>query len=321
MTPAATVDLRHRARRRESARGGRRWQKSVRRFAAEELAGARVGDAWKRRIVYEVSRTPSLMRRAGVTVVPATPASVRAGDIETLKHGLPWSPATYSLHFAALRRLLRWAGSPLAADRGVWAVPSGSTGRRRWLAPEQLGRLYRTALGRERILLALEGFNGLRRVEVLRLRLKDVDFDRGRLRVLGKGRNGGKWRTLPMFPETARLLRGLGTGADEAERVVPLSRSGADLVLRRAAERAGFLDLGVRVSHHDLRRTFGRLAHRAGMDLVQLKNLYGHTSLDQTVHYIGLDEDEMRAGLDRLATLIGPLLRTARGDGGSRSQR
>jgi hypothetical protein len=44
------------------------------------------------------------------------------------------------------------------------------------------------------------------------------------------------------------------------------------------------------------------------MDLVQLKNLYGHTSMDQTVHYIGLDEDEMRDGLNRLANFIGPLL-------------
>jgi hypothetical protein len=44
------------------------------------------------------------------------------------------------------------------------------------------------------------------------------------------------------------------------------------------------------------------------MDLVQLKNLYGHTSLDQTVHYIGLDEDEMRAGLDRLDSMMSPML-------------
>jgi len=43
------------------------------------------------------------------------------------------------------------------------------------------------------------------------------------------------------------------------------------------------------------------------MDLVQLKNLYGHSSLDQTVHYIGLDEDEMRAGLNKLANFIEPL--------------
>ncbi len=44
------------------------------------------------------------------------------------------------------------------------------------------------------------------------------------------------------------------------------------------------------------------------MDLVQLKNLYGHTSLDQTVHYIGLDEDEMRAGLERLTSMMAPSL-------------
>jgi len=111
-----------------------------------------------------------------------------------------------------------------------------------------------------------------------------------------------------MFSETARVLRSLSTEAGENALVIPLSHSGADLLLRRVAERAGFPSLGLRVSHHDLRRTFGRLAHQAGMDLVQLKNLYGHASLDQTVHYIGLDEDEMRAGLNRLASFIEPML-------------
>jgi site-specific recombinase XerD len=72
--------------------------------------------------------------------------------------------------------------------------------------------------------------------------------------------------------------------------------------------RSGLDRVGVAVSHHDLRRTFGRLSHDAGMDLVQLKNLYGHSSLDQTVHYIGLDEDRMRAGLDSLARVMNPLL-------------
>jgi integrase len=144
---------------------------------------------------------------------------------------------------------------------------------------------------------------------VLRLRVKDIDFDHQRLHVLGKGRNGGKWRTLPMFTETGKVLRRLPPNAPGDSKVLPLSRSGADLVLGRAAEKAGFPRLGLKVSHHDLRRTFGRLAHKAGMDLVQLKNLYGHSSLDQTVHYIGLDEDEMRAGLTRLADFIGPFLR------------
>ncbi|MCI4372021.1 MAG: site-specific integrase [Thermoplasmata archaeon] len=279
------------------------------RFAREDLTGSPVGELWKRRILYEVGRTPSLLRKAGVISPPITPARVRSSHVHQLKRGLDWSPATFTLHFAALRHLLRWSKNPLVADRGAWSVPSGSSGRRRWLAPEQLARLYRSAQGREPVLLVLEAFNGLRRVEVLRLRYRDIDMDRQRLRVLGKGRNGGKWRTLPMFSETSRVLRTLPRSESPDARVVPLSRSGADLLLRRAADRAGFPSLGIRVSHHDLRRTFGRLSHQAGMDLVQLKNLYGHSSLDQTVHYIGLDEDEMRAGLERFASLMDPLLR------------
>jgi integrase len=304
---------RDRNRPRASSRPARRlqpetWVSAVRRFAEEEVERATIGPGWKRRLLYEVRRTPELFRRAEIDPLPRRPEDVRAAHILGMKQRLPWSPAMFSLHFAALKRFLRWAKNPLAADRAVWAVPSGFLSRRRWLAPDQIVRLYRSARGPERILVALEGFNRLRRVEVLRLRLRDLDFERRRLRVLGKGRHGGKWRMLPMFTETARVLSSLRSGPDPSVAVLPLSRSGADLVLHRAAERAGFPGIGLTVSHHDLRRTFGRLAHKAGMDLVQLKNLYGHTSLDQTVHYIGLDEDEMRAGLDRLASMMRPML-------------
>jgi hypothetical protein len=37
------------------------------------------------------------------------------------------------------------------------------------------------------------------------------------------------------------------------------------------------------------------------MDLVQLKNLLGHSSVEMTVHYIGLDADRMRSGLSRVS--------------------
>ena len=288
------------------------WSKAIRRFEKEDLEESGIGDLWKRRIRYELERSPVLLDRAGASPLPSTPSRFRAAHVELLKKSLPWSPATFAIHFNALRRFLRWAGNSLSAKKAVWAVPGESAGKRRWLTPEQLARLYRAAKGRERILVALEGFNGLRRVEVLRMKLKDIDFGRQCLHVLGKGRNGGKWRTLPMFSETSKVLRNISRVEDPNSRVIPLSQSGADIVLRRVSNRAGFPRLGVRVSHHDLRRTFGRLAHKAGMDLVQLKNLYGHSSLDQTVHYIGLDEDEMRAGLDRLADFIDPLLRSVR---------
>lgn len=110
-----------------------------------------------------------------------------------------------------------------------------------------------------------------------------------------------------MFPACRDVLQKALRGKMSTDRLLPLSRSGADLLLARTADAAGLEREGVRVSHHDLRRTFGRLANAAGMDLIQLKNLFGHASLEMTTHYIGLDAAEMRAGLDRLSQAIGAL--------------
>ncbi len=258
---------------------------------------------------WELLRFPRLARgpRPGLR----SPREVSQADLDALRRACRWERATYSVHFAALRQFLAWARNPLATAKAPWRLPSGEPGRRRWISREALERLSRIPRGRARALVLLEGFNGLRRVELLRLRAKDVLFDERCLRVLGKGRNGGKWRRIPMHPAVGDELARLVLGAPEEARVFPISRSGADLLLQRAARQSGLTAEGVRVSHHDLRRTFGRLAHAAGMDLVQLKNLLGHASVDMTAHYVGLDTDEMRAGLERFANSFGPTERTA----------
>jgi integrase len=202
---------------------------------------------------------------------------------------------------------LAWSGNPIASKRNVRSLPSGEPTHRRWLTREQLLQLYAGATGPGRLLVALEGFNGLRRVEVLRLRARDVALDEPSLRVLGKGRNGGKWRQVPVFPPVRRLLELALAGRAPSDRLFPLSKTGADRLLSRSAAAAGLTATGVKLSHHDLRRTFGRLAHSAGRDLIQLKNLFGHASVEMTVHYIGLDSDTMRAGLQRLSDALGPI--------------
>jgi integrase len=75
----------------------------------------------------------------------------------------------------------------------------------------------------------------------------------------------------------------------------------ADRDLLPGARRAG---LGVRVSGHDLRRSFGRIAYRNGCLLVDRRNLLGHETLDMTIHYVGVDSDEMAAGLDRFGQAL-----------------
>lgn len=248
-----------------------------------------------------------LLTRVHCTVRLGSPRDVTKRCVQALRHGLPWESPTFAIHFQALRQFLRWGRNPIASDPFLWRLPSAAPTHRRWLTREQLVTLYRHARGPERVVIALEGFNGLRRVEVLRLRVKDILDEEGCLRVLGKGRHGGKWRSIPMQAEVRRVLRPWTERKDPEQRVVPYSASGADGLLQRAARRAGFPGKGVRVSHHDLRRTFGRLANASGMNLVSLQGLFGHASPELSAHYIGLDVDELRSALIRLGSFIGPL--------------
>ena len=289
-------------------RSNRPWRLAVARYVAYRRAQGGIGASWLRRIDWELSRTPRLLVRVGIVDPVREPAEIRAEHLLALTERLGWAAASLRLHYAALRPFLSWVGNPVARGAAAWKVPSGNASRRRWLTKEQFGALLRASRGRERLLVTLEGLNGLRRIEVLRLRHRDVHRVEGLLNVHGKGRDGGKWRQVPICPVLSRLLAQPTPEEGGESHVLPLSASGADLLLKRAARRARFPEKGLRVSHHDLRRTFGRLSHDAGMDLIQLKNLYGHSSIDQTVHYIGLDQAEMRRGLDRLDLMLRPLL-------------
>ncbi len=283
------------------------------RFVESRRASGAVGELWLRRMTWELERVPRLWCSVEPAVAASSPHDLPAAYLDALRHGKKWEKPTFAIHFAALRSFLRWAGNPLGAESGAWRLPSGEPSHRRWLTREDFLSLYTHARGRARVLVGLEGLNGLRRVEVLRLRVKDLFLSEATLRVLGKGRNGGKWRRIPLHPLLAPVLERWVRGKAPDARILEASRSTADLLLAGAARAAGLSARGIRVSHHDLRRTFGRLAARAGMDLVQIKNLFGHASVDMTAHYIGLDADEMRDGLRRLTDHLRAGRRPSRG--------
>jgi integrase len=289
------------------------WRAEVDRFVCEKGRRDEVGETWLKRIRWELDRFPQLMVRVGQKVEVSSPKDVTVDCLHALRDGLPWEPSSIALHFQALRQFLRWGDNPLAAEKNAWRLPSAAPIHRRWLTREQLLTLYQSARGVEKVVIALEGFNGLRRIEVLRLRTKDVLLDQECLRVLGKGRHGGKWRNIPMAGEVRRVLAPWIEGHGPEEHVVPYSLSGVDLVLQRAARRANFPGAGLKVSHHDLRRTFGRLANASGIDLVALQGLFGHASPELSAHYIGLDVDSLRTALDRLGTFIGQVRPPGRG--------
>ena len=195
-----------------------------------------------------------------------------------------------------VRGFLRWADNPLSDGKNpVWRLPSGFVDRRNWIDRDEMVALYRRAEGRTRVRVVLQGFNGLRECEVRRLKVRDLSLalPRPTLTIRGKGRFGGKYRTIPMDPMTRAVLERWVSGKGPDDGLYPVGHTVADAELAGLGKAAG---VSVRVTGHVLRRSFGRLAYQAGVPVPTIQRIYGHVSIDQTLHYVGVGQEEMTEG-------------------------
>ncbi|HMO38560.1 MAG TPA: tyrosine-type recombinase/integrase [Saprospiraceae bacterium] len=144
---------------------------------------------------------------------------------------------------------------------------------------------------RDRLLLALLYTTGIRRAELLALRLPDVDFGRGTLRVLGKG---NKERLVPFGLALAKQLQHYYTlrrttfPDAETDHLLltskgrPLYPKGVYNIVHR------YLSLVTTIeqrSPHVLRHSFATHLSNHGADLNAVKELLGHASLAATQVY------------------------------------
>ena len=69
--------------------------------------------------------------------------------------------------------------------------------------------------------------------------------------------------------------------------------TGIDRMLKGLGARIGVPT----VSNHTLRRTFGRTMFRSGVEPAVIAKMLGHSSIEQTLRYIGVDGDDMDAAM------------------------
>ncbi|RMI43704.1 site-specific tyrosine recombinase XerD [Actinomadura harenae] len=180
-----------------------------------------------------------------------------------------------AISLAEVERLLNAASGPDRGDRGT---VGDATAAARAL--------------RDRALLELLYGSGARISEAVGLDVDDVDLGEGYARVAGKG---GKTRIVPIGeyarraveaylvrarPELARTGRG-GPALFLNARGGRLSRQGAWMVLRAAADRARLTD----VSPHTLRHSFATHLLDGGADVRVVQELLGHASVTTTQVY------------------------------------
>ncbi|MEO7197242.1 MAG: tyrosine-type recombinase/integrase [Solirubrobacterales bacterium] len=155
---------------------------------------------------------------------------------------------------------------------------------------------------RDRALLIFLYNTGARVQEVADLRVEHVDLERGpRVRLHGKG---DKWRTCPLWDETARLLRPFVLKRQRDAPVFssavrrPLTRFGIYKIVRRHAARveSGQSDQR-RISPHVFRHTTAVHLLEAGVEVNVIRGWLGHADLATTNRYADINVRVKEAAL------------------------
>lgn len=150
---------------------------------------------------------------------------------------------------------------------------------------------------------------GLRRGELAALRRRDVDFERGRIRVRGsydfendvlKETKGGEVAdvTINAVARAAVAPARFLTDLDAPVFDRALFKGSCRKRLARLAKAVGVAP----IRFHDLRHTFASCLAMAGLDLLVIQQLLRHKSYQMTLRYAHLHPDHLAGATDVLCT-------------------
>lgn len=273
------------------------WDAELDRFAEHQAAaGHSPGTVHLRR---------HYLDRLAAAVDPVPPWAVTTEQLAAFLAVDRWSPETRKSARASVRGFYRWgmlvgriAESP--ADR----LPTVRIPRPLpHPTPERtLHEALAVASDRDRLMLMLGAYAGLRRAEIAALRWSDVGA--GFLRVRGKG---GRERVVPLH---ARLVPALGYELEhrQAGRLTPGHRYGdphSPFVF--PGQGCGHITPGavgkilarmIDMPGHSLRHRFATRAYAGTHDLRAVQELLGHSRPETTAIYTLVPDDALRAAVD-----------------------
>jgi integrase len=219
------------------------------------------------------------------------------------------APGTINLRLGAVRRLAYEAADCglLSADlaagiRRVKGVRNLGIRLGNWLTAEQGHALWQAPDGgrligkRDRAILCLLLACGLRRHEVVGLRVDDLQRREEHWAIVDMVGKAGHVRTVPIPDWVRKELHNWLTaaGIDRGKIFRRVSKLGKPMaesltakavwhIVKDSARRIGVAKL----APHDLRRSCARLCQQAGGELQQIQMLLGHVSIQTTERYLG----------------------------------
>ena len=213
-----------------------------------------------------------------------------------------WKPASVNLALAALDSFYTQIGLGRPIVRRE-ELPARAP---RALSEEQQRRLLRMcerASARDRAIVVVLLYTGLRLAELVALDVDDVKMSARKGIVVVRSGKGDAYREVPLNALVRQVLaeewlKERPKLAAESERALFVGRSGRRLSKRSVDDvvRGPGKDAGVKLSAHALRHTFLTRMVRQGSDLVLVAELAGHRRLETTRRYsLPSDADRLLA--------------------------
>ncbi len=154
---------------------------------------------------------------------------------------------------------------------------------------------------KESVVLKILARTGMRRFELVHLRIRDVDYERKRL-FIAKGKGGNpkdpKSRTVPIDEDTLQTIRFYLDGRKQGFLIQsnkrsanPLSLSQVNRIVANCAARAGISNPNPKVKNlnpHIFRHSFSRLSLAEGIPFNMVQKMVGHADARTTLQMYGV---------------------------------
>lgn len=228
---------------------------------------------------------------------PAGPRDITADVLHSWVANPSWSPNSRKSARATIRRFFQWENAtqrrpddPAALLLGVKIPPA--TPRP---TPTETVRsaLERAETPRQRLMILLATFGGLRRSEIARVHADDIEGDF--LLVTGKG---GRRRFIPIHPVLAPHIEIIKTRGGWAFPGRFTGHCHPDHVGKNLSRL-----LGSGWTGHTLRHRFATTAYSGSRDLRAVQELLGHASVATTQIYVGLDTESLTRAVRQIPPL------------------
>ena len=260
----------------------------------------------RRTIDTYVSRVASFAKHFGRSPQLLGPEEVRAFQLHLLARRVSWS--SFNQAVCALRFLY---GITLGRPEQLPLIPFGKRPKAlpSVLSPEEVLRLLNAAPpGRDRVLLQVAYGCGLRLNELLHLRVGDIDS--ARMVVHVRQGKGAKDRLVPLSVKLLQNLRAYWQQCRPRTWLFPGARIDQPMsdgnLQRRFARLVKRVGLSKRCSMHTLRHSYATHLLEAGVDVLTLKALLGHSSLQTTARYLHLSTQRLQQTPSLLDLLVLP---------------